>query len=71
MKTCNTTQAARAAGVSRATLQSWISSGRIEAPELQIVGGKAVRLWKRGDIAKLKRFKGTLRPGPKEKKTRS
>jgi predicted site-specific integrase-resolvase len=31
-------------GISRATLQAWIASGTVRAPEAQIVDGVAVRI---------------------------
>jgi hypothetical protein len=66
MKQRTTEEAARVVGISRASLQFWISSGQISAPDVQLVAGRAVRLWSAADIAKLQKFKGTLRPGPKK-----
>jgi hypothetical protein len=66
MKQRTTEQAARDVRISRQTLQFWISSGMISAPDVQLIDGKAVRLWSAADVAKLKKFKGTLRPGPKK-----
>jgi predicted site-specific integrase-resolvase len=66
-KGISSVHAARKAGISRATLQAWIASGKISAPDVQLVGGKAVRLWTAGDIARLTKFKGTLKPGPKKR----
>src|SRR5712691_4065709 len=57
MKPCTTGQAARAAKISRATLQFWISSGKIAAPAVQPIEGRAVRLWKASDIQKLRAVK--------------
>jgi len=54
-----------AAGISRPTLQHWIKSGKISPPELQLVGGKAVRLWTRIQVARLREMKAKSRPGPK------
>jgi DNA-binding transcriptional MerR regulator len=68
MKTCTTAQAARAAGVSRATLQVWIKGEKIKAPKTRLVGGTAVRLWSKADIERARRFKGTLKRGPRANK---
>jgi excisionase family DNA binding protein len=70
MKTCTTSQAARAAGISRATLQVWIKDGKIKAPKTRLVGGTAVRLWSKTDIEQAKKFKGSLKPGPRPKKSK-
>lgn len=65
-----TKQVVRAVGVTRATLQAWIAAGRIAAPEPVIVHGKATRLWTSSEVKMLRKFKGTLRPGPKKEKKR-
>jgi predicted site-specific integrase-resolvase len=67
MKSFTTAQAARAAGVSRATLQVWIKGEKIRAPKIRLIGGKAVRLWTKADIEKARKMKGTLKPGRKAK----
>jgi excisionase family DNA binding protein len=56
-KPCNTQQAARAVGISTMTLQRWIASGRVKAPKLRIRHGRAVRLWRKADLAGLRRLK--------------
>jgi hypothetical protein len=53
MKKCTTGKAARAAKISRATLQEWIRSGKFSAPAVQLQQGKAVRLWRASDIDRL------------------
>jgi len=60
-----TTEVAAAAGVSRATVQHWIKTGKISAPALQLVDGKAVRLWTDAQAERARKLKGTLKPGPK------
>jgi predicted site-specific integrase-resolvase len=62
-KTRTTAEAARAARISRASLQAWIRAGHIEAPNVQLIGGKAVRLWAPADIQRIRNFKGTLKTG--------
>ena len=67
-KLYTTVQAARAAKVPRATVQFWIASGKIAAPEVQLQGGKAVRFWSDAEIRELRKLKRTVRPGPKKSK---
>jgi excisionase family DNA binding protein len=67
-KTFTTSQAAEQIGVSRQTLQTWIAAGEIEAPALIGEGKATLRLWTKADIEKARKFKGTLRSGPKGKK---
>jgi DNA-binding transcriptional MerR regulator len=66
-KRYTTVQVAKAAGVPRATLQFWIASGKISAPSVRLVGGKAVRLWTDTDIWRIQKLRGTLKPGPRSK----
>jgi DNA-binding transcriptional MerR regulator len=67
-KPCTTKEAAKAIGISRATLQAWIKDGMIQPPTPTLEGAVAKRLWTKADIERARRFKGTLRPGPKGKK---
>ena len=55
-------------GVKRTTLQHWIKTGKIRPPALEVVGGKAARLWTAAQVKQLRELKGTLKPGPKKKK---
>jgi hypothetical protein len=57
MKRYTTAEAARAAKISRATLQAWIASAKISAPAVQLIEGKAVRVWTHADLAKLRAVK--------------
>jgi excisionase family DNA binding protein len=63
-----TEEAAKAIGISRATLQAWIKAGTIQPPAPTLEGAVAKRLWNKVDIEKARKFKGTLRPGPKRRK---
>ena len=54
---CNTKTAASTVGVSVMTLQRWIADGRLKAPNLCIVAGRAKRLWKVSDLTELRRVK--------------
>lgn len=56
-KAYTTKQAADAVGISRATLQAWIASGKVKAPDIEVRNGRAVRLWTPSDVAKLKAVK--------------
>jgi excisionase family DNA binding protein len=67
-RTYTTGEAADQIGVSRQTLHFWIGSGKIRAPKPIEHGETAIRLWTKEDIDKVRKFKGTLRPGPKSKK---
>jgi DNA-binding transcriptional MerR regulator len=58
-KRFTTVEAAAAAGIPRATLQHWIKTGRISAPVVRLIGGKATRLWTEAQIERIRRLKGT------------
>jgi excisionase family DNA binding protein len=60
-----TLEVAKMTGIPRATLQFWISTKKIPAPRLTIRNGKAVRLWNKAQIEKIRKLEGTLKPGPK------
>lgn len=60
----STVEAAKEIGVSRQSLQMWLSRGLVHAPEIT-VGGATVRMWSVVDIRRALKFKGSLRPGPK------
>jgi DNA-binding transcriptional MerR regulator len=50
-----TGQAAKKVGISRQTLQAWISAKKFDAPE--VIKHAGVRLWTEADIARLKAAK--------------
>jgi predicted site-specific integrase-resolvase len=52
-----TRHAAKAAGISLMTLQRWIADEDIRPPELEIVNGRATRLWYRQDMERLRQAK--------------
>jgi hypothetical protein len=64
-KTYTTGEAAFKIGVSRQTLQSWIAGGKVPVPKAIEMGHVTVRLWTKADIQKARKFKGTLKPGPR------
>ncbi len=61
MKTSWTTgEAAKAAKISRASLQEWIRLKKIVAPAVRLIKGKAVRVWDASDIKKLRVVKSKI-----------
>ena len=52
--------AAKAVGISLMTLQRWIADSDIRPPKLQIVNGRATRLWDNEDLEGLRRLKGKI-----------
>ncbi len=61
MKTPVSTRfAAKAVGISLMTLQRWIADGDIRPPKLQIVNGRATRLWDNEDLEGLRQLKGKI-----------
>jgi excisionase family DNA binding protein len=67
-KNYTTTEAAAKIGVSRQTLHAWIESGQIDAPKPVEMGQRLIRFWTVADIDRARKFKGTLKSGPKPKK---
>lgn len=55
-KLYTTREVAQTVGVSRATVQEWISTGQIEAPKLPMPG-LGVRLWSKDDVEQVKAYK--------------
>ena len=62
-----TREAAKRMGVTLLTLQRHVKAKTVEAPALQIVKGKAVRLWSARDIEKARKVLAGIRPGRKKK----
>jgi len=52
--------AAKAAGISLMTLQRWIADGDIRPPKLQIVDGRATRLWDADGLERLRGLKAKI-----------
>lgn len=67
-KTYTTREAAKLIGVSHQTLRDWVDAGEIVAPKQITVGKMAIRLWTKANIAKARKIRGTLKPGPRSKK---
>ncbi len=49
--------AAKEVGISLMTLQRWIADEDIRAPRLQIVNGRATRIWEADDLERLRAVK--------------
>ena len=52
-----TSDVAKLVKLSLPTLQRWIVSRRFKAPPVRFVANIKVRLWNKGDVVRLKRFK--------------
>jgi predicted DNA-binding protein (UPF0251 family) len=67
-KTYSTRQAAAKMHVSFRTLNRWLADGRIKpSTAIKMPNGRTLWLWREADIARGRRLKGELRPGPKPK----
>lgn len=65
METLSTEQAAKAAKITRVTLQRWLAVGRIRASVEVVMNGLVVRRWSADDVRRVKQLVGKARPGPK------
>jgi hypothetical protein len=67
-KTYSTRQAAAKMRVSFRTLNRWLADGRIKpSTAIKMPNGYTLWLWREADIARGRRLKAVLRPGPKPK----
>ena len=67
-KTYSTRQAAAKMRVSFRTLNRWLADGRIKpSTAIDMPNGRTLWLWREADIAKGRRLKADLRPGPQPK----
>jgi predicted site-specific integrase-resolvase len=57
MKFFTTVQVAKAAGITRATLQAWIAAGKIKAPPVKLKDNIAIRLWTQAQVEQVTKFK--------------
>jgi excisionase family DNA binding protein len=67
-KLYTTQEAAKAANISRPTIQYWILTGKIKPPKPVLDGARAKRLWTEAEVSKLRKLGETLKPGPESKK---
>lgn len=56
-KALNTQQAAKAVDIAVMTLHRWVVAKKFNAPKLRIRNGRAVRLWGKADLARLRQLK--------------
>ena len=67
-KTYSTRQAAAKMRVSFRTLNRWLADGKIKpSTAIKMPNGRTLWLWREADIARGRRLKAQLRPGPKPK----
>lgn len=67
-KNYSTRQAAAKMRVSFRTLNRWLADGRIKpSTAIKMPNGRTLWLWRDADIARGRRLKAQLRPGPKPK----
>lgn len=68
-KTVGTPQAAKLIGVSTATIHRWLRDERVRPQGIPLGDGRMLWRWTDADIAKGRKLKATLKPGPKPKGT--
>jgi hypothetical protein len=67
-KTFSTRQASAKMRVSFRTLNRWLADGKIKpSTAIKMPNGRTLWLWREADIARGRRLKAKLRPGPKPK----
>ena len=59
-KTYTTKEAAAAVGITRATVQAWISAKKIRPPKATVLGNIKVRMWNPTDLKMLREAKKKL-----------
>ena len=59
-KLLTTEQAAKAIGITRATLQAWIKAKKITPPAPTLEGAVAKRLWTESDLGRLRKAKENI-----------
>ncbi len=69
-ETYSTKEVAKMVGVHRLTIQRWLSGGQVRASVAVPFGGRTLWRWTEADVEKVRRFKGTQKPGRKPKKRR-
>lgn len=53
----STAEIAALVGIHRATLEEWLSRGKVKPPKKVRIGAKFFRLWTGRDVARLRKFK--------------
>lgn len=70
MSPLSTKDVAAQVGVHRATLEEWLSKGKVRGPKTVQVGERTLRLWTDKDIARVAAYKqASYRKGRGRKKT--
>ena len=64
----STREAAEVLGIHHITLQRYVASRKVPAPNLRRVGGVRVRLWSAEDIEKVRRVLPTIANGRRHNK---
>jgi excisionase family DNA binding protein len=59
MKTYSVSEAAKAVGVERRTLQRWIRNKQIPSPKAEIIDGRLRKSWTATEVDKIKEHKRT------------
>ncbi len=53
----STEEVAQVVGINPATLERWLSSGKLKPPKQMRVGRRVFRLWRKRDIKRVERYK--------------
>jgi DNA-binding transcriptional MerR regulator len=57
MRTYSVSEAARALGIDRRTLQRWVRENLVPVPTTQVIGGMLSRSWTEKDLGELREYK--------------
>jgi excisionase family DNA binding protein len=57
MRTYSVSEAAKAAGVDRRTLQRWIAKKQIPSPRVEVADGQLRKSWSATEIAEIQEYK--------------
>jgi excisionase family DNA binding protein len=69
-RTYSTTQVAQLIGVHVVTLKRWLAAGKLRPSIGTPMKGRTLWRFTDADVARFKKFKGTLKPGRKPRKRR-
>lgn len=70
-RTYTTAEAAKRIGISRQSLFTWITKGRIVAPKPVRMGQRSIRFWTMVDIGHALKFKGARKSGARSTKKKT
>ena len=57
MSPYSTREVAKLAGIHLATLEEWLSTGKVKSPRTVKIGAKAYRLWADRDVERVRKYK--------------